>query len=76
MVGPFANMTLKGWLWYQGENNVGRGTKNPYYPTKNGINKIDTHTIKMMQTKNHINVNENGLKHKTKRVRVPDACDD
>eukprot|EP01062_Namystynia_karyoxenos_P033708 TRINITY_DN24775_c0_g1_i1.p1 TRINITY_DN24775_c0_g1~~TRINITY_DN24775_c0_g1_i1.p1 ORF type:complete len:694 (+),score=180.72 TRINITY_DN24775_c0_g1_i1:72-2084(+) len=22
MVGPFVNMTVKGWLWYQGENNL------------------------------------------------------
>jgi len=36
MVCPFINMTIKGWLWYQGENNIGRGTKNPYFPSKLG----------------------------------------
>eukprot|EP00039_Didymoeca_costata_P015348 m.259407 g.259407 ORF g.259407 m.259407 type:complete len:703 (+) comp16203_c0_seq5:53-2161(+) len=30
MVAPFANFSLTAWLWYQGENNIGRGTKNPY----------------------------------------------
>ena len=26
MTAPFVDMTVKGWLWYQGENNMG-GTK-------------------------------------------------
>ena len=31
MVGPFANTTLSGFLWYQGENNIGHGTFDPSY---------------------------------------------
>ena len=31
MVGPFANTTLAGFLWYQGENNIGHGTYDPSY---------------------------------------------
>jgi len=36
MVAPFLNMSVKGWLWYQGENNIGRGTSDPYYPESSG----------------------------------------